>query len=108
MVIRIRELVSFVEKSGIEDEVNALPDEPCHMSVRQFCGITFRFTGNRFNTELVNFAVGAWRKNNAISERGKKGEPERIVFIHIQDSRNAYRSPFGFVHRERFIGKESF
>ena len=58
MVYCIRELVALIGNAGIENEFYALFQKPAYMPVGHFCRITFGFTGNGFNSKLINFSGG--------------------------------------------------
>ena len=83
VVVGIRSLVSFIEECRVEDERNALFNEPGHMTVGKLCRITFGFTGNGFDAQRINVVVGSRGQDDLIAQLCKKGKPERIVFIHI-------------------------
>ena len=108
MVIGFVKLVTLVEKGRIEDKVYFLTDQPGHMSMRQFCGITFRFTGNGLYTQFIDLTVRTGREHDTKAQLREEGEPERVIFIHIQNARNADCTSFGLVGSQRFIGKEPF
>ena len=98
---------ALVEQSGIEDKVYLLFDQPLHMSVRNLGGIAFRLTGNGFNAEFVDLSGGLGRQDDTVSQFGKKSEPERIVFVKIQDPWNADRSPLRHFHAQRLIAEDA-
>ena len=90
MVNCFRELGTLVWDTRIEDKLHTLAEQPGHMTVCQFCRITFGLTRNRFNTQLVDLTVGGRREYYLVFQLREEGEPERIVLEHIQDSRDTY------------------
>ena len=83
MVIGVLYLSTLIRNTRIEDIVNALADQPGHMTVGKLSRITFGFTWNGFNTKLVDLTIGFRRYNDPVSKLRKEGEPEWIVFVHI-------------------------
>ncbi len=59
------------------------------MAVRQFGRVALGFAGDRLDTELVDLAARGRGEYHAVSQLRKEGVPERIVLIHIQDTRDA-------------------
>ena len=62
MVVGIRELISLVRDTRVENEIHILMDQPGHMSVRKFCRVTFGFGWDRIDTKLVNLTCGGRRE----------------------------------------------
>ena len=58
MVDGIGKFCSLVRNTRVEDEFDALFDQPGNVSVSQFGRVTFGFAGDRFNTQLVNLSGG--------------------------------------------------
>ena len=83
MVVGFRELVSFIKQCRIEDKIYLLVDQPHDMSVCELCRIAFGFARNGLNAKLIDLTGRAWREYDTISQLGKEGIPERIVFVHI-------------------------
>ncbi len=65
------------------------------MTVCQLCRVTLGFAWDGFDTKLVDLAVGLRREDNAVTKLREEGRPERIVLVHIQDTRNADGSADG-------------
>ena len=59
MVVCPLYLVALIKQSGVKDKINALLNQPGHMTMSQLCRITFGFAGNGFNAKLVDLTVGA-------------------------------------------------
>ena len=78
------------------------------MPVCQFCRITFRFTWNGLNTQLIDLTCGSRRKYDFVFQLRKESEPERIVFKHIQNTRDTHLASGRLICTERLIGKQSF
>ena len=56
MVDRIRELISFIRNTRIENKLHTLFDQPAHMTMCQFRRITLRLTRDGLNAKLVDFS----------------------------------------------------
>ena len=108
MIDCIRELITLIWYTGIENKFHTFFDQPAHMTVCQFCRITFGFTWNRLNTQLINLTGRSRRKYNLVFQFCKECIPERIVFEHVQDTRNTYLASGCLIRTERFVGKQSF
>ena len=108
MVIGALYFVALIKQGGVEDKGNVLLNQPCDMPVRQFRGVAFRLAGNGFDAKLVNFSVGGRGKYHLIAQLGKEGEPEGVIFIHIEHSWNAHLPAHCLIRRERLIGEETF
>ena len=87
---------------------NFLVDEPLHMSMGKLGGITFGLAGNGLDAKLVNLSGGSRRKQDPESQTGKKGKPEGIVLIDIQDPGDADYAPGRFLFIQRLVPKVSF
>ena len=59
MVYGIRELVALIRNTGIKNKFYALFQKPAYMPVSHFCRITFGFTGNGFNSKLIDLSGGS-------------------------------------------------
>ena len=105
MVSRIRRLIPLVGDAGIEDKLNAFPDQPGYVSMGDLGRITFGFAGNGFDAQFVNLPGGLGRQYRGKAQLPEENSPERIVFIHIQDSGNAHLAPEGLIGRKGFIVK---
>ena len=75
------------------------------MTVGKLCRVTFGFTGNGFNTKLIDLVRGQWGKDNPVAEACKERKPERIVFIHVQDSGDTDIATLCLVSGKRFVVK---
>ena len=80
-----------------------MADQPGYMTVCQLGRVTFGFTRNGFDTQLINLVSRGRREDYLIFQLRKEGEPERIVLIHVQDTRNTDLSSGGFISRQRFV-----
>ncbi len=58
MIVCIFELRTLVRDAGIKDEWNVMLQEPFYMAVSKFCRIAFGFTGNGFDSLLVELMGG--------------------------------------------------
>ena len=54
------------------------------MPMHQFRGVTNIFGGNRLHPGLEQVMIGASRHHHPKAQLGEHGEPQRIVFVHIQ------------------------
>ncbi len=108
VVVGLMKLIPLVKEGGIEDEIHLLADQPGHMAVGQLRGVAFRFAGDGLDSQLIDPAVGGGGEYHPVAQLRKEGEPERIIFVHIQNARNADSAPGRLVGRKRFIGKKPF
>jgi len=92
MILRIGCFLMFIEHARVENRLYSVVYKPLHVSVRKLCGIAFRLGRNRFHSEFINLSVGQRRKLDRKAELLKKFRPKRIVFVHIEDSRNTYHT----------------
>ncbi|CDC93980.1 unknown [Roseburia sp. CAG:380] len=103
MIIGILHLDTLIRDARIENVINTLADQPCDMTVCQFCRVTLRLAWNGFDTKLVDLAVGLRREDNAVTKLREEGKPERIVLVHIQDTRNTNGSSDGMLFIQRCV-----
>ena len=96
MIVGVGKFTTFVWYTRVEYKVYTLVDQPLYMSVRQLCRITLGFARNRFNTKFINLMCRSRREYHMISQLCEESKPERIVLIHVQNSRNTNRSAFCF------------
>ena len=83
VVVGFMKFITLIKKSRVEDKVYFLFDQPGNVAVGKLSRITFRFAGNGFNAQFINFPVGNRREYHPIAQFCKKGEPEGVVFVHI-------------------------
>ena len=88
VIDRTREFIALIGDAGIENEADALRQQPFDVTVRYFGRITGRITGDGFDAQLVDLPGRSRREDYFISQPGKEGKPERIVLIHVQDARD--------------------
>ena len=103
MIVGILHLDTLIRDARIENVINTLADQPCDMTVCQFCRVTLRLAWNGFDTKLVDLAVGLRREDNAVTKLREEGKPERIVLVHIQDTRNTNGSSDGMLFIQRCV-----
>ena len=108
MVICPIYLVSLIEQGGIEYKIHIFPNQPYHMSMCKLGGITFGFTGNGLDAKLVNLAGGTGGEQDAVAQSGKKGMPERVIFVHIQHPGNPHHPSGGIVRLQGGVGEQAF
>ena len=83
MVDCIREFISLVRDTRIENEFHTIFDQPGHMSVGKLGWIALGFAWNGFNAQLINLSSRGRRKHYLIFQLSKEGIPERIILKHI-------------------------
>ena len=105
VIVCLVKFLPFIEQRRVEDKVYLLVDQPLHMSVCQLGRIALGFTGNGFNTKLIDLVRGQWGKDNPVAEACKERKPERIVFIHVQDSGDTDIATLCLVSGKRFVVK---
>ena len=79
----IREFISLVRDTRVENEFHTIFDQPGHMSVGKLGRIALGFTWNGFNAQFINLSSRGRRKHYLIFQLSKEGIPERIILKHI-------------------------
>ena len=105
VVVCVSKFVPFIRNAGIENVFHTLVDQPLYMSVSQLGRVAFRFTGDGLNAQLIHLSGGSRREDHTEFQRMEKGEPERIVLVHIQDSRDTDDSADSLFFGKRFVIK---
>ena len=59
VVVGVFKFVTLIWNGRIEDMFYAFVDQPLYMPVRKFSRVTFRFTRNRLDTQLVDLSRGS-------------------------------------------------
>ena len=108
MVDCIREFISFIWNTWVENKFHTIADQPGNMTVCKLRRITFGFTWDGFDTQFVNLSGGSRREYHLILQFCKECIPERIILKHIQDTRDTYLASGCFVSSERFVGENTF
>ena len=83
MIVGIREFVALIRNTRVENKIDVLVDQPCHMTVCQLCRVALGLARDGINSKLVDLAVGLRREDNAVTKLREEGKPERIVLVHI-------------------------
>ena len=100
-------LLVLIEHTGMENGFYPFVDQPLDLPVSKLGRITLRFGGNAIHTQLVNLPAGIGRKHHSEAQFSEECGPEGIVFIDIQNSRYADRSPGRILFLQRRIVKNS-
>ena len=108
MIVGIGKFVTLIGNAGVENKVSLVLYQPCHMAMGQLCRITFRFAGDGFNSEFINFPGGLGGQHGTEFQSTEKYRPERIVFVQIQHSWNAHGAPDCFFFRKGLVIKNPF
>ena len=108
MIVGFGKFIPFIWNTRIEDRLNAIVDQPLYMSVCQLRRITLGFTRDGINSQFVYLAVGYRRKDNPESQFIKECEPERIILVHVQYTRDTNESARSIFLCQWFIIKISF
>ena len=98
-----RGFVALVRNARIENVGQSLADQPFDMTVREFCRVAFGFARDRFNTKFVDLSRRFWGQNGAVTQFPEEDRPERVVFIHIQDTWDADGTARRQIGGQRFI-----
>ena len=106
MVDSVLKFCPLIRYTGVEDKFHALFDEPGHMAVRQLRGITFRFARNGLNAQLINFSRRGRGEHYLVFQPCKERKPERIVFKHVEHSRDTHLSAHCLVRGEGLVGEK--
>ena len=89
MIAGTFKFTALVRHTRVEDVIQSLMDQPHDMTVCQFCRITFGFTWNRLNTQLINLSGGSRREHNLVTKFREERKPEWVILVHIQNTWNA-------------------
>ena len=105
VVVRGGKLRALIEQGGVEDEVNALFNEPHHVTVRNLGRVARGLAGDGFNSHLVDPVCGQGREDHAVTEFCEEGRPEGVILVHIQYTGDSDRSPVCLTGREGTIAE---
>ena len=105
MILGFLGLLMFVEYTGMENGLDALVNQPLHLTVGKLCRITGRFRRDGFHAQLVDFPAGKGRQHHPEAQFLKECGPEGVIFIHIQHSGNADGAPGGIRFFQRRVVK---
>ena len=108
MIDCIRELVTFIWDTWVENKFHAIADQPGYMAMGKFGRIAFRFTWNGLNTQLINLSGGSRREHNLILQFCKESIPERIILKHIQNTGDTYFTSRCLISSKRCVGENTF
>ncbi len=78
-------------------KLHSLFDQPGYMSVGKLCRIAYGFTRDGLDAKLIYLSGGWRRKYHAIFQSREKFKPEWIIFVHIEDTRDADGTPYCFI-----------
>ena len=107
MVAGILVLVALIRHVRIEDRLNALFDQRLDMAVYELGRIADTLRRNGIHTLFEKLMVRSRRDHDRETELGKDSEPERIVLIHIQRSRDTDLASWRLILGQRFIAESS-
>ena len=107
MVYRIGKLLTLIGDTWIEDVFHSLLQQPGHMSMSQLCRITFGFTGDGFHPLFKDCLCGIRGQYHTIAQFCEECEPERIIFPHIQHTRDTNGASGCLFCCEGFIVEQS-
>ena len=108
MIDCIRELVTFIWNTRVENKFHTIADQPGYMAMCELGRVAFRFTWNGFNTQLINLSGGSRREHNLILQFCKESIPERIILKHIQNTRDTYFTSGCLISSKRCVGENTF
>ena len=106
MVVRVREFISLIWNTRVENERNSLFDQPGYMSVGKLCRVAFGFAWDGLDAKLIYLSGGWRRKYHAIFQSREKFKPEWIIFVHIEDTRDADDTSYCFICLQWFAVKQ--
>ena len=88
MVVCLLKLVPLVGDGRVEDVLDPLFNKPLYMSVGQLGRVTLGLAGDGLDAQLVDLPCGGRREHHPEAKSCEKGEPEGIVVVHVQHSRD--------------------
>ena len=71
----------------VEDEINVAAHKLCNVAVNGFCRVACRIGRNGIHACRVLFRRRRRAEHYFVAQLGKEREPERIVFVHVQNAR---------------------
>ena len=83
MVIGLFGLIPFVRNARVENILDALLNEPHHVSVGELCRIALGLTRDGFDAQLINLPGRLRGQDHGKSKLCEERVPERIVLINI-------------------------
>ena len=103
MVAGIVKFFALIGDARIKNVIHTLLNQPGDMSMGELGRVTFGFTGDGFNAQRINIAVGSWGEHYFIPQFGKESKPIRVVLIHIENTWNTNFAPICLVRRKWFV-----
>lgn len=83
MIVGIREFVAFIRNTRVENKIDVLVEQPCHMTVCQLCRVALGLARDGINSKLVDLARRLRGEYHGKTELLKESCPERVVLVHI-------------------------
>ena len=96
-----------IGNAGVENLLDALPQQVGHVSVHQLGRITDRIGRNRVHALFVELPGGTAGQDYLIVEAGKQREPEGIILIQVEDAGNADPAAPGLPGRQRLVAEQA-
>ena len=100
-------LMTLIRNIRIEDRLDALFDQCLNMAVNEFGRIADTLGRNGIHTLLEKLMVRSRRDDYGKSEFRKYREPERIVLVHVQSSRDTDLASWRLVLGQWLIAESS-
>ena len=98
---------ALIVDARIEDLLDSLVHQPLDVSVDHFGRITCRIGRDRLHAALIQRLAGWRRQDNSIPKVREECMPERIVLIHVQDSRDTDDAARCHLFRQWIVIEES-
>ena len=93
VAVLLREELFFLQGDArIENTRCALLDELHDVAVAELRRIADRLRRDRRHAQGIDLFGGRRRQHDAEPQLGEKREPERVVFVHVQHTRNAHHA----------------
>ena len=108
IIIAFFVLLMLIDDGGIENGADAFFDQRHDVAVSQFGGIAHRFGRNGFHARFEHFFVAFPGKYHSEPQLCQKCMPERIVFIHIENTGHANFAPLGFFGLKGSVAEKAF
>ena len=107
VIYGFREFLTFIGNTWIENILHTLTDQPGDVAVADLGGIAGGITWDGLDAKLIDLPRGSRGQDNAVSELGEEGEPQRIILIHVQNTRDSDFSARSLVRGQRRVAEDA-
>ena len=87
------------------DEVRVLVEQVHDVAVRKLRRIAHALGGHRFDAGLVGLLRGRVGQHHPVPQLREKGEPERVVLVHVERARDAHGAAGRLLGRQGLVAE---